>query len=52
MNYLTLEGIRLLLAQPNLSTKKGRRDLAMLALMYDSAARVQELLILLHQVYG
>jgi site-specific recombinase XerD len=44
MNYLTLEGIKLLLAQPDLSTKKGRRDLAMLALMYDSAARVQEII--------
>jgi site-specific recombinase XerD len=44
MNYLTLEGIRLLLAQPDLSSKKGRRDLAMLALMYDSAARVQEII--------
>lgn len=44
MSYLTLEGIRLLLAQPDLSTKKGRRDLAMLALMYDSAARVQEII--------
>lgn len=44
MNYLTIEGIRLLLAQPNLSTEKGRRDLAMLALMYDSAARVQEII--------
>jgi len=44
MNYLTIEGIKLLLAQPELSTKKGRRDLAMLALMYDSAARVQEVI--------
>lgn len=44
MNYLTLEGVKLLLAQPDLSTKKGRRDLAMLALMYDSAARVQEII--------
>lgn len=44
MNYLTLEGIKLLLAQPDLSTKRGRRDLAMLALMYDSAARVQEII--------
>jgi len=44
MNYLTIEGIKLLLAQPDLSTKKGRRDLAMLALMYDSAARVQEVI--------
>jgi len=44
MNYLTLDGIKLLLAQPNLSSKKGRRDLALLALMYDSAARVQEII--------
>lgn len=44
MNYLTIEGIKLLLAQPDLTTKKGRRDLAMLALMYDSAARVQEII--------
>lgn len=44
MNYLTVEGIKLLLAQPDLSTKKGRRDLTMLALMYDSAARVQEII--------
>ena len=41
--YLTLEGIKLLLTQPDLTTKKGRRDLALLALMYDSAARVQEI---------
>lgn len=44
MAYLTLEGIKLLLAQPDLTTKKGRRDLALLALMYDSAARVQEII--------
>jgi site-specific recombinase XerD len=44
MNYLTIDGIKLLFAQPNLSTKKGIRDLAMLALMYDSAARVQEII--------
>jgi integrase/recombinase XerD len=44
LNYLTLEGVRLLLAQPDVSIKKGRRDLAMLALMYDSAARVQEII--------
>jgi len=44
MNYLSIEGIKLLFAQPDLSTKKGRRDLAMLALMYDSAARVQEVI--------
>ena len=43
LNYLTIDGIKLLLEQPDTSTPKGRRDLAMLALMYDCAARVQEI---------
>jgi integrase/recombinase XerD len=43
INYLTIDGIKLLLGQPDTSTHKGRRDLAMLALMYDCAARVQEI---------
>jgi len=43
INYLTIDGIKLLLEQPDTSTHKGRRDLAMLALMYDCAARVQEI---------
>ena len=43
INYLTIDGIKLLLEQPDTSTRKGRRDLAMLALMYDCAARVQEI---------
>ncbi len=43
INYLTINGIKLLLEQPDTSTHKGRRDLAMLALMYDCAARVQEI---------
>ena len=34
-NYLTVEGIALLLAQPDLSTKTGRRDAALLSLLYD-----------------
>src|SRR5690606_32939843 len=41
---LSLDGIKLLLEQPDVSTKKGRRDLSMLALMYDCAARVQEII--------
>ncbi len=41
--YMTLEGIRLLLQMPDLRTKSGRRDLALLSLMYDTAARVQEI---------
>ncbi len=44
INYLSVEGIKLLLEQPDTSTHKGRRDLAMLALMYDCAARVQEII--------
>lgn len=41
--YLTLEGVQAILSQPDLSTRKGHRDLTMLALMYDSGARVQEI---------
>ena len=44
INYLTLDGIKLLLAQPDQQTAKGRRDLALLALMYDCGARVQEII--------
>ena len=44
VSYLTLNGIKLLLEQPDTATRKGRRDLAMLALMYDSGARVQEII--------
>ena len=43
LNYLTLEGIRLFLQQPDVTTRQGRRHLAMLSLMYDTGARVQEL---------
>lgn len=41
--YLTPEGVRLLLEQPDTRTWKGRRHLAILALMYDTGARVQEI---------
>jgi site-specific recombinase XerD len=41
--FLTLRETEVLLAQPDRSTKSGRRDLVLLALLYDSAARVQEL---------
>ena len=43
MNYLTVEGIRLLLKQPVQNNWRGRRDLALIALMYDTGARVQEI---------
>ena len=42
IHYLTEDETRLLLAQPNTSTLMGIRDAAMLSLLYDSAARVQE----------
>lgn len=44
MAYLTIEGIKLLLKQPDLHTRIGRRDFVLLGLLYDSAARVQELI--------
>lgn len=42
INYLTEDETKLLLAQPDTSILKGIRDAAMLSLLYDSAARVQE----------
>ncbi len=43
VSYLTLDEVQTLLAQPDPNTSAGRRDLAMLALLYDTGARVQEL---------
>lgn len=42
MNYASLDGIKLLLEMPDKATWQGMRDLALLSLMYDSGARVQE----------
>jgi len=44
MAYLTVDGLKHLLKQPDIHTKYGRRDLALLGLLYDSGARVQELI--------
>jgi integrase/recombinase XerD len=44
INYLTIEGIKLLFKQPDTTTSKGRRDLTLLSLMYDTGARVQEVI--------
>jgi len=41
--HLTPEALTLILAQPDLSTSSGRRDVALLSVLYDTAARVQEL---------
>jgi site-specific recombinase XerD len=42
IHFLTEDETRLLLVQPDTSTTTGIRDAAMLSLLYDSAARVQE----------
>lgn len=44
ISYLSVEGIKLLLQQPDTTTRKGRRNLALLSLMYDTGARVQEMI--------
>lgn len=44
MAYLTVEGVKLLLRQPSLDTTSQRRDFVLLGLLYDSGARVQELI--------
>ena len=43
-NYLTVDGIKLLLAQPDAEDYCGLRHLAILALIYDTGCRVQELI--------
>lgn len=43
VKYLTEEETASLLAAPGQNSKKGRRDTALICLLYDSAARVQEL---------
>ncbi len=44
VSHLSPEGVRKLLEQPNRYTANGRRDLALLSTMYDSGARVQEII--------
>lgn len=43
IEYLTIEGIKHLLSQPETSTRQGRRHQTLLSLMYDTGARVQEM---------
>jgi site-specific recombinase XerD len=40
--YLTPEALQILLAQPDRTTADGRRDAVLLAFLYDTGARVQE----------
>lgn len=44
MSFFSPEGLHRLLRQPDTATKNGRRDHAMLVLLYDTAARVQEVI--------
>ena len=43
LTHLSVEQTRQLLALPDRSTRRGRRDATLLATLYDTAARVQEL---------
>lgn len=43
IQHLSIEQTKTLLSQPGMATKAGRRDAALLSLLYDTRARVQEL---------
>lgn len=43
IDYLTLDGIKAILDVVDTTTPSGRRDLVLLSVLYDSAARVQEI---------
>lgn len=43
IQHLTPEQTRLLLGQPDAQTKRGRRDMVLLSVLYDTGARVQEI---------
>jgi integrase/recombinase XerD len=44
VEHLTPEAMKLLLEQPDKHTLKGRRDLTLMSILYDTGARVQELI--------
>jgi integrase/recombinase XerD len=44
VEHLTSEAMKLLLEQPDRSCLKGRRDLTLMSVLYDTGARVQELI--------
>jgi site-specific recombinase XerD len=44
VEHLSTEGVRILLEQPDRKTARGRRDLVLMSAMYDSGARVQEII--------
>ncbi len=43
LSYLSVDGVRAVLSVPDAQTSAGLRELAILSLMYDSGARVQEI---------
>ena len=43
INYMSPEGIKLILEQPDAEKMSGRRDMVLLSLMYDTGSRVQEM---------
>jgi len=44
VEHLTPEAIKLLLEQPDRHSAKGRRDLTLMSMLYDTGARVQEII--------
>lgn len=44
IEHLTPEALKILLEQPDKYTAKGRRDLTLMSVLYDTGARVQELI--------
>ena len=44
VGYLSLDAVKAILEGPDLTLKRGRRDLALLSMMYDTGARVQEII--------
>lgn len=43
VSYLNKEDLELIFQQPDIKTKKGRRDLTLLCVLYDTGGRVQEI---------
>lgn len=43
VSYLTAETLQVILSQPDMSSCEGRRDMVLLSTLYDTGARVQEL---------
>ena len=43
VNYMSPEGIKLMLRQPDTKEMSGRRDMVLLSLMYDTGSRVSEM---------